>query len=403
MQYHYKAVDAAGKIREDNIEAASIAEVLKFIAKESLKPLSVQPVVAPQVIFKAFGPFGKITLEDKLFLTKYLSLMLKVGTDPFKAIEILLQDVEKPALKQFLFELRGNMEKGNQFYVAFANHPDLFSPVVVNLIKAAETSGNLEKTLAEVSDSYSKEAELKGKIRAALIYPVLLLIAATGIVITLVTFVLPRIATVFTSSGARIPTYSRVVLAVGLFLSRYLGVILVPFIAALVGSWYFFFKTERGRAALYNIADHLPAVKDLVRKTALERFARTLSSLLKAGVPILEALDIAAETIGHEEFKAALFRISRENVARGVSIGDAFRKEQVFPKVVVNLMVVGEKTGHIEEILTTLAKFYEGEIDVALKTLVSFLEPALLVGIGIIVAVIALSVIVPIYQLVGQY
>jgi len=402
MQFKYAAADKAGKIKEGEMEAGSIAEVLAFIAKEELRPISVKPV---KVIFTVgrLGLFEKITIEDKLFLTKYLSLMLKVGTDLFRAIDILIEDFEKPILRRFLIEVRTNLEKGNPFYTSFENHPEIFSPVVVNLIKAAESSGNLEKTLEDISISYSKEADLRARLRGALIYPTLLLFASLAIVILLVTFVLPRIASIFAETGAKIPLYSRIVLSVGLFLNRFVWIILPLFLILLTASMFFFFKTDRGRLALRNFLKRVPVVRDLLKKMALERFAATLSSLLRAGIPMLEALEITSVAVGHDDFKEALVRISRENIARGVSIGDAFRKETVFPRVVINLMAIGEKAGHLEEILVTLSRFYDNEIDSSLKALVSFVEPALLLMIGLIVATIALSVIVPIYQLVGQY
>jgi len=402
MQFRYTATDKSGKIREGDIDAASVADVLAFLGKNEWKPLSIKPVRAVFTMGR-LSRFEKITLEDKLFLTKYLSLMLKVGTDLFKAIDILMEDFQKAIIRRFLLEVRTNLEKGNQFYVSFANHPEVFSPVTVSLIKAAETSGNLEKTLNDISEDIAKEADLRAKVKAALVYPTLLLVASLAIVLLLVTFVLPRIASIFAETGAKIPLYSRIVLGVGLFLNTYVW-FLMPFAAGLVfGLWFFFFKTPSGKTALHNILQKIPVVRDLYKKLALERFASTLSSLLKAGIPLLEALEITADAVGHEEFHAALVRISRENIARGVTIGDAFRKEQVFPRVVTNLMAIGERAGHLEEILGTLSDFYAKEIDASLKSLVSFLEPALLVGIGAVVATIALSVIVPIYQLVGQY
>jgi len=154
---------------------------------------------------------------------------------------------------------------------------------------------------------------------------------------------------------------------------------------------------------LFEIIGRIPVVRDLLRRIALARFASTLSSLLRAGIPLIESLEITSRAVGNEDFRLALERIAKERIARGVSIGDAFRSERVFPNVVTNLMSIGEKAGHLEEILTTLSDFYTSEIDSALKSLVSFIEPVLLIGIGALVAAIALSVIVPIYQLVSQY
>jgi type IV pilus assembly protein PilC len=402
MQFRYRAADKSGKIKEGDIDAGSVAEVLAFLSKSDLKPISVKPTKQIFTVGR-LSIFEKITLVDKIFLTKYLSLMLKVGTDLFKAIDILIEDFEKPIIRRFLLEVRTNLEKGNPFYVSFENHPEVFSPVVTNLIKAAETSGNLEKTLADISINYSKEADLKAKVKGALVYPTLLMVASFGILILLVTFVLPRIATVFQESGAKIPLYSRIVLGTGLFLNKYIWIVLPVFLGGLVASWYFFFKTDAGKTVFQNFLKKVPVARELAKKLALERFSSTLSSLLHAGIPMLESLEITADAVGNEEFRSALLRISRENIARGVSIGDSFRKETVFPRVVTNLIAIGEKAGHLEEILSTLSDFYTSEIDSSLKTLVSFLEPVLLLGIGMIVALIALSVIVPIYQFVGQY
>jgi len=153
---------------------------------------------------------------------------------------------------------------------------------------------------------------------------------------------------------------------------------------------------------LYRFAMKLPVIKNVLKQMALQRFASTLSSLLMAGLSILDSLEITAQTVGFEDLKNSLMRVSREGIAKGLTIGEAFRRETIFPRVVVNLMAISEKAGHIENILLALADFYEGEIETAVKTMVSFLEPVMLMAIGIIIGTIAVSIIVPIYQLVGQ-
>ncbi len=402
MHYKYKAADKAGKVVEGDIEAISVDEVMAFLAREGLIPISIRQVTFRHLILGRWS-FEKINLEDKIFLTKYLSLMLKVGTDLFKAIDILIEDFEKPILKEFLFEIRSNLEKGNQFYLAFQNHPEFFSDVTVNLIKAAEASGNLEDVLERISKDFSKEADLRSRIKSALTYPILLLIAATIVVILLVTFVLPKIASVFAESNLKIPLYSRIVLGVGLFLNKYLIYIAPPMLVIVGVLTWFFVATSLGKKIFRDLLNKIPVVRDLVKKVGLARFSSTLASLLHAGIPMVESIEITARAVGNEDLSEALFRIAREKVARGVSIGDAFRDEAVFPRIVINLMAIGEKAGRLEEILGTLTEFYTNEIDSALKALVSFIEPVLLFGIGLIVGSIALSVIVPVYQLVSQY
>jgi len=192
-------------------------------------------------------------------------------------------------------------------------------------------------------------------------------------------------------------------MSTGLFINDYIFVILFLLAAFSVGGWLFFGKTLAGKKIAYQFYTKLPVIKNVLKRTSLQRFAVTLSSLLKAGLPILDALEITAQTVGSEPMKQALIRISREGVSKGLTLGEAFRREPIFPKIVVNLIAISEKAGHIENILGVLGDFYTGEVEAAVKTMVSFLEPIMLLGIGLVIGAIAIAVIVPIYQMVGQF
>ena len=404
MRFHYIASQPNGKVVEGDFEASGSAEVLEYLANQGLRPISIKLVKGVEEVGRGLFIFRKgITVTDKVFLTKYLGLMLKVGTDLLQAIDILIADLENPTIKALLIEIRGNLEKGRPFYSTFLKYPKYFSPVFVNLIKAGETSGNLEKVFEDLSISLERDQDLQRKIKSSLTYPTILLIASFAILIILVSFAIPKIATVFDTANIKPPLFSRIVISTGLFISHYIWLILIFF--AIIGFfiWYLFIKTSSGKRILYQFALKLPIIKNVLKQLALQRFASTLSSLLKAGLPILDALEITSQTVGHGEMRDSLLRISREGIARGLTVGEAFRREAVFPRTVVNLMAISEKAGHIEDVLSTLANFYRGEAETAVKTLVSFLEPALLVGMGIIVGTIAIAVIVPIYQLVGQF
>ena len=222
------------------------------------------------------------------------------------------------------------------------------------------------------------------------------------ILFLLVSFAVPRIAEVFLSGGIEPPTFSKIVFTVGLFLGNNVYIIFPSIVIAIIGLWYFFSKTVNGKGVLGRILNKTPIISNILYKLALQRFASTLSSLLRSGMPILDSLEITADSVGHAELRAALLRISREGITKGLTMGEAFRREPAFPRVVVNLIAISEKAGHIESILDTLSDFYETEIDSSVKTLISFLEPALLLVIGFVVAIIALSIIVPVYQLVTQ-
>jgi type IV pilus assembly protein PilC len=402
MRFHYIASEPNGRIVEADVEAQGPAEVLEWMASQGLRPVSLKALGGVET--KGWrGIFSRnITVEDKVFITKYLALMLKVGTDLFRAIDILIADFDKPVVKALLVEVRDTLGKGQPFYTTFSKYPKYFSPVFVNLIRSGEASGNLERVFEDLSTSLEKEQKLRGRIRNALIYPVILVFLAIAIVLGLVTFALPKIAASFASTGAPIPTFSKVVFSIGLFLGQYTLPIIILIVAAVGGGWYFFKKTSAGRQFITWLMDKTPVLKDVVHRIALQRFASTFASLLKSGMPITESLEICAEAVGSAELRSVLLRISREGISKGFTVGEAFRKEPFFPRVVVNLIAISEKAGHLESILTTLAEFYEGEIDSAVGVLVSLLEPALLVVIGLIVGMIALSIIVPVYQMVGS-
>ena len=402
MLYHYVAADKKGKISEGDIDVASLNEVLQYLASRSLRPLGIKPIKEGGV--KGTNRFlGSITITDKIFLTKYLSLMLRVGTDLLSAINILIEDFEKPAVRSFLFEVRENLTRGQPFYSAFAQHPTTFSPTFVNLLKAAEASGNLQQTFDELSTSLGREAELRGRIRNALIYPIILLVASLVIVIFLTTFALPRIARVFEDVSANPPLFSRVVFGIGLFIGDHSVAFIGTFLFVSLGGLFFFAKTEIGRRMFDRILRSTPLIRRIYREAAIQRFASTMASLLKAGLPIVQTINVTADAVGSEEFKTSLLRVGNDGLSKGLTLGEAFRREAIFPKVVVNLIAISEKAGHLEEVLKALDEFYAASVDSTVKAVVAILEPLLLMGMGLLVGTITIAIIIPIYQLTSQF
>ncbi len=402
MLYHYTAADATGKMQEGDFEADALEDVLRHLSSLNLQPVSVKPVKSETGGLSHIFNAG-INTSDKVFLTKYLALMLRVGTDLLSAINILLADFDKPAVRNFLLEVRENLSKGKPFYQAFAEHPRVFSATFVNLVKAAETSGNLQKTFEDLSNSLESEAEMRSRIKSALIYPIVLLIAASAIMIFLVTFALPKVAAVFTSSGITPPLFSRIVFGIGLFIGANVWIIFPLLLGGLGVVIWAVYKTDTGRRVFNDVVTHLPGIKNIYRDLAIQRMASTMSSLMKAGLPIVQTIQVAAETVTLREYKFALLRIANEGLEKGLTIGEAFRKETAFPKSVTNLIAISEKAGHLEDVLGTLADFYGSSVDSSIKALVSLLEPLMLLIMGVIVAFIALSIIVPIYQLTTQF
>jgi len=401
MLYHYLASDKDEKVVEGNTDAEQLEGVLRYLAGKNLRPISVKPV--KEIRLGIRRAWGGISLTDKIFLTKYMALMLRVGTDLLSAVNILIADFEKPSVRNFLLEVRDNLVAGRPFFHAFERYPKYFSPVFVNLVRAAEASGNLQKTFEDLSDSLTREADLRGKIRSATVYPVILIVLGFGLFGFISVYAIPKVSEIFEESEGEIPIFSRIVFSVGNFFNDHFLVIVFLALVLSIGGAIFFLKTITGKKVVQQIFRHTPIVKTVAQQIIIQRFAATFSSLMRAGLPIVQAIEITADTVGSEEFRASLYRVSREGLSRGLTIGDAFRRELVFPRVVTNLIAISEKAGHLEEILETLATFYTSSIESSIKTLVSFLEPALLLSIGLLVALLALSVIVPIYQLTTAF
>ncbi len=403
MLYHYAAADKTGKILEGDVDAIDLGQALHYLAGRELKPVSVTPLKEAGRAGIVSRFFGKITIADKVFLTKYLALMLRVGTDLLSAINILITDFDKPAVKNFLLEIRDNLTRGQAFYKAFEAHPEYFSATFFNIIKAAEASGNLQHAFEELSESLVAEADLRSRIRSAFLYPVVLLSMSFIIIIFLVTFALPKIAGVFNDAGITPPLFSRLVFGVGLWVGAHIVAISLSLLGALAFVIYAYNKTTTGKKIFSRILANTPYIKQIYKDLAVQRLASTMSSLMKAGLPIVQTVNIAADTVGFPEYSFSLRRIANEGLSRGLTIGEAFKREIVFPKTVTNLIAISEKAGHIDEVLATLASFYGNNVSNSIKALVSLLEPILLITMGGLVAFIALSIIVPIYQLTTQF
>jgi type II secretory pathway component PulF len=401
MRFSFTAVDRAGARVQGEMDAADLDFALRQLASQNLRPISVHPAGARKSGNSWFS--GKINVADKIFLARYLSLMLRVGTDLLSAINILIEDFQKPAMRSFLMEVKRNLAQGQQFYVAFAAYPKVFSAVFVNLVRAAEQSGTLQPTFEQLTHQLQRDEDIRKQVRTAMIYPIILLAVATVIIIFLSLFALPRISKVFADTAIQPPLFSRVVFAVGGFVGAHVYLLSLAAIGTAVGFYLGFIRSLTGRQMLQRTLSSTPIIRNIYRDLAVQRFASTLSSLLRAGLPIIESLHITADVVGVESFRIALRRIADDGLAKGLSIADSFRREAVFPAVIVNLVAISEKAGHLEEVLGTIADFYATNIQSSIKSLVTFLEPVLLLIMGFMVAIVALAIIIPIYQLTSNF
>jgi len=402
--YTYEAHDKDNKVIYGEYEASSREEVVEFLSRRSLQPLSIKFISAANKdkSILSIQLFDKIKPVDILFFIRNLSITIKVGLPIVESLDILIKDTKKNAMKKVLQGVQSIIKNGQSLSLGFETYRDSFPPIFIGMLKAGEASGQLDKTLTELAHSLSKEYTLRSRIKSALTYPIILLIASTAVVAMMLMFVLPRLTQSFAQNGVSLPWITKVFL----FISQILTWSFILDIVVVLGIIYFFLyfrTTKMGKKFFFYIISHMPVARELVKRIALVRFARTFGNLIGSGLSVTESLTISAESINNENYSFAILK-TIDDIDMGIPISEAFNKyPKLFPGLLVSLIAVGERTGSLHEILLDFSDFYEEEVDNELKELTAVLEPVLLLIMGLMIGSIAMSIILPIYQLVGHF
>lgn len=399
----YEGYNRDGAIVKGEYEADTSDGVADYMLRRDLTPVSISPLRGGKGgLGMSISLFEKITSVDILFLVRNLSATVKAGLSIVEALDILIADTEKKIMKDTLIEVQALVKNGQPLSAGFENYKNDFPPVFLGMLRAGESSGQLAHTLAELGQYLSKEFALRAKVKSALMYPAILLSASVGVVSLLLIFVLPRLTKAFASSGVELPFVTKFFLGLSSMLTYSFlldGAVLVFLI------WFFlYFRTTRtGKKFFFWVISHVPVASELVKKVALVRFTRTLGNLMSSGLSAVTSLESSANSIGNQKYEVAINAVV-DHVKNGISISEALSKfPDLFPRLLVSLTTVGERTGSLSEILVTFSDFYEEDVDNKLKDLTAVLEPALLLIMGILVGSIAFSIILPIYQLVGHF
>ena len=399
----YEVYNKDGATVRGEYEASTREEVVQYLLKRDLTPISVEALRGGKGgLDLSISLFEKVTPVDILFLVRNLSATVKAGLSVVEALDILIADTEKKMMKNILREVQALVKNGQPLSAGFANFANQFPPVFLGMLRAGEASGQLERTLTELGQYLSKEYALRAKVKSALTYPIILLVASIGVVSLLLIFVLPRLTKAFASSGVELPWVTKFFLGLSSMLtySFILDGIILFFTV-----WFFLYfrKTNMGKKFFFFLISHIPVANELIKKVALVRFTRTLGNLMASGLSAVGSLESAAQSIGNQKYEIAIKSIV-DNVKNGLSISDSLAKfPELFPRLLVSLVIVGERTGSLSEILITFSDFYEEDVDNKLKGLTAVLEPILLLIMGLLVGSIAFSIILPIYQLVGHF
>jgi type IV pilus assembly protein PilC len=393
--FKYQALDMMGKNRSDKIEADNEAAALTRLQTLGVHITQVTEVKGGGA--KSSLTVGKVKLQSLVVFSRQFATMIDAGVRVVKCLDILENQSKDPVLKPVLGAVKRDVTSGLSLTEALAKHPKVFNKLYVNMIKAAEAGGILDHVLDRLSVFLEKEQELRSKIKAAMMYPIVILVFSLVITTALMIFVLPKFLDIFTQLGAPLPATTKALFAISHFMTTNWWLIpLLPVVAVMSLRWYG--NRPQGRMKIDGLKLKIPVVGELIQKMSVARFSRTFATLISAGVPMLRSLEIVAETAGNAVMSAAI-ETARSSVREGKKISDPLKESGLFPELVTQMIDVGEETGRISDMLVKVADFYDSEVEHAVKGLTSMIEPLMIVFMGVMVGFIAISVISPIFSL----
>ncbi len=399
-RFVYSAKDSNKRMVEGSLMAESEGDALEKLAQMGCFPISLRKEEAPLLKQEApfpYRPFTRVRRRDICLFMRQLSDLLEAGLTLFRAIRIIGEQTENPALQKIVADLGGRIREGTSFSDALADHPKIFPSLFVSMVRSGEVGGMLPAVLAKLADFGEEEEELHAKVRSALAYPTLIFFVGIGTIFVLLTFAIPKLVSLFEEVGQVLPLPTRILIAVSEALVSYgwflLAIIIVGiFILRRVA------HSKEGRLALDRIKLHLPIWGPLIQKVETARFARSLGMLLSHGVAILQAVEVVTQTMVNEVLKRGLGKI-REQLEGGTSLSQAMRDSQLFPAFVINMVAVGEEGGTLDRSLLKIGEAYDRQADRAMKLMASLIEPVMILVMGLVVGFIVISMLLPIFQI----
>lgn len=397
-EFEYAAITRTGQRVNATIQAATPAAAGHLLKEQGLLPIEIKQWQR----FTALNFLKNITtisLDEKIAFVENLSIMLKAGIAVTRALQIQVKQTKNARFKSIIADIASQVESGKPLAEALNKFNTVFSNIFVSMVKVGELSGNLDKSLEYLVIQLHREADLKSKVKGAMIYPAVIVAAMVIIGILMSIFVLPKLTSIFKEFGnVDLPLMTRVVIALADFMSAHALIVVGGLIAVILGL-IAFYRTYDGQKLFDNIIVRAYVIGPIVRKINLARFARILSSLLKSGIPIVEGLEVAGNSLANIPYKELIVE-SSSKVRLGKNLTEALSvDENLFPVLVVQMLQVGEESGTVEDILGQLAVHYEEEVDTIMKNLSSIIEPLLLLFIGGIVGILAVALITPIYNI----
>lgn len=398
--YRYNAMDPSGRAVAGTLEADSLELVRAKLSDLRYHILSIRETRSRSGLSDRFVNMQRVKLRDLVVFSRQFATMVDAGLSVVKCLDILQKQCRNPRLKDAIGQIKHDVAGGSSLTEAVARHPRIFSGLYVNMIRSAEAGGILDVVLDRLATFQEKEQEMRNKITSAMTYPVVVFCFSMMMLFGLMFFVLPKFKGIFETMQLELPLTTSLMLNSSDYFREYWYIALVVMVGSAIG-FRLLARTDKGRYAIDAAKLRIPVFGDLILKTGVSRFARTFGTLISSGVPVLRALDIVADTAGNRVITETVTR-AQASIKEGDKISTPLYSSKIFPVMVTQMIAVGEETGRLDQMLEKVANFYDEEVDATLKALTSLIEPLMIVGLGLIVGFIAISVISPIYSLVGS-
>ena len=393
--YVYQGRTSLKGVVSGELVAESRGELTRTLSKQGILVTSVQRKMF-RLNLRFWSPVRSSELST---FTRQFATMIDAGLPLMQCLHTLREQTTKEKFHEIIGQVADSVEAGKTLAEALAQHPKVFSSLYVHLVEAGELGGMLDRILQRLAVYLEKANSLKRKIRGAMVYPALISVVAVGGTIFMLTTIVPTFAKLFREFGETLPAPTRLVLAISTLLQHNI-LLIIGFVIALVLGLRYFYRTKTGRRKIDRLLLKLPIFGNLLRKSAISRFSRTLSTLLSSGVAILESLDITAKTAGNTVVQEAVTK-ARSRIAEGQTISEPLKESGVFPPMVTQMVAIGERTGQMDNMLSKIADFYDEQVDVAVAALTSVLEPIIVICMGVVVGGILIAMYLPMFDLIS--
>ena len=404
--YEYKALNSKGRKVGGIITAEGPSGARLKLSQVSIFPTEIREVAGEEKkgegsgsFLSRFSGFGRVNPVEVTTALRQLATLVSSGLPILECLGGLIEQTEGSHLKRIFTQIREKVVEGSSLFRAVSTHPQVFGPIHVNLIRAGETSGTLDIILKRLADFSERRMKLRKKVEAALAYPMFLFLISTVIVIFLMSFVMPKVISIFAGMDLALPWTTRALIFMTHFMEQFWWLIVLAMVG-IVGTLYAWVKTEAGGRAWARVRLHVPLFGKLHHKSVIARFTRTLSILLKSGIPLVDSLEIARLSMGNRVMEEAVVETAI-SVGEGQDFATPLKKSGRFPPLVVQLVRAGEQSGELEEMLGKSAEVYEEDVESVIATLTSLIEPAIVLTMGVMVGFMVMAILLPIFDMTG--